>query len=240
MRWFIENTGIMSKGKNDTTDEKIEAIEGALSRTEQFIETNYRKLIYGIVGIAVIVGLFFGYKHLILNPKEKEAQKQIYPSEQLYDNQSFKEALEGDGNVLGFAKVADNFGSTQTGNLACFYAGMCNLRLGKFEEAIDYLKSYDAHDKIIGPLATIAIGDAYVELNKMEDGADYYLKAAKMDNNMFTSPNAYMKAGGVFESLGKYSEALEAYNTIKNDYPTSVESRDIDKYIARATLKMEK
>ena len=230
----------MSKVKNDTTDERIEAIEGALSRTEQFIEKNYRKLLYGIVGIAVIVGLFFGYKYLILNPNEKEAQKQIYAAEQFFARDSFKLALKGDGNALGFAQIADNFGSTKTGNLACYYAGICNLRMGKFEEAIDFLKSYDANDKIVGTLATIAIGDAYVELNKLEDGADYYIKAAKMENNMFTSPNAFMKAGGVFEALGKYSEALEAYNTIKSDYPKAMESRDIDKYIARASLKMEK
>lgn len=230
----------MSKAKNDTTDEKIEAIEGALSRTEQFIEANYRKLIYGIGGIAIVVGLFFGYKFLILNPKEKEAQKQIYPSEQLFANASFKEALEGDGNILGFAKVADEFGSTKTGNLACYYAGICNLRLGNFEKAIDFLKSYDASDKIIGTLATIAIGDAYVELNKVEDGADYYLKAAKMDDNLFTSPSAYMKAGGAFEALGKYAEAVEAYTNIKDNYAKSMEARDIEKYIARASLKLEK
>ena len=68
----------MSKEKIDSTDEKIEAIEGALSRTEQFIEANYRKILYGLAGVAVIVALFFGYKYLILAPKEKEAQKQVY------------------------------------------------------------------------------------------------------------------------------------------------------------------
>lgn len=240
MRWFIENIGIMSKEKIDSTDEKIEAIEGALSRTEQFIEANYRKILYGLAGVAVIVALFFGYKYLILAPKEKEAQKQIYAAEQFFARDSFKLALNGDGNALGFAQIADNFGSTKTGNLACYYAGICNLRLGSFEKAIDFLKSYDASDKIVGTLATIAIGDAYVELNKLEDGADYYIKAANMDKNMFTSPNAFMKAGGVYEALGKYAEALEAYNTIKKEYPKSMEARDIEKYIARAELKMVK
>ncbi len=230
----------MSKEKINSTDEKIEAIEGALSRTEQFIEANYRKILYGFAGVAVIVALFFGYKYLILAPKEKEAQKQIYPSEQLFANQMFKEALEGDGNILGFEKVADKFGSTKTGNLACFYAGMCNLRIGNFEKALDYLKSYDASDKLVGPMATIAIGDAYVELKKLDDGVSYYMKAAKMDKNLLTSPNALMKAGGVYEALGKYSEAFEAYNTIKTDYAKSMEARDIDKYIARTEIKMEK
>lgn len=240
MRWFIEKLGIMSKANINSTEEKIEAIEGALSRTEQFIEANYRRILYGIGGVAVIVALFFGYKYLILAPKEKQAQTQIFASEQLFARDSFKVALNGDGNVLGFAKIADQFGSTKTGNLACYYAGICNLRLGNFDKAIDFLKSYDPSDKMIGTLATIAIGDAYVELNKLEDGASYYMKAAKMDNNTFTSPNAFMKAGGVFEALGKYSDALEAYNTIKNDYPKSMEARDIEKYIARAELKIVK
>lgn len=230
----------MSKKKNDTTEEKIELIEETLSKTEQFIETHYKSFLYGLAGIAVVVGLFFGYKYLILAPKDKEAQKQIYQAEQYFARDSFRLALNGDGNAFGFNQIIDNFGSTKTGNLAKYYAGICNLRLGKYQDAIDLLKSYDANDMIIGPLSVIAIGDAYVELNNLDEGAKYYRKAADMNSNEFTAPTALMKAGGVYEAQGKYQDAVDVYKIIKDKYSKTTEARDIDKYIARATMKAGK
>ncbi len=230
----------MSKKKNDTTEEKIELIEETLSKTEQFIETHYKSFLYGLAGIAVVVGLFFGYKYLILAPKDKEAQKQIYQAEQYFARDSFRLALNGDGNAFGFNQIIDNFGSTKTGNLAKYYAGICNLRLGKYQDAIDLLKSYDANDMIVGPLSVIAIGDAYVELNNLNEGAKYYRKAADMNSNEFTAPTALMKAGGVYEAQGKYQDAVDVYKIIKDKYGKTTEARDIDKYIARATMKAGK
>ncbi len=230
----------MSKKKNDTTEEKIELIEETLSKTEQFIETHYKSFLYGLAGIAVVVGLFFGYKYLILAPKDKEAQKQIYQAEQYFARDSFRLALNGDGNAFGFNQIIDNFGSTKTGNLAKYYAGICNLRLGKYQDAIDLLKSYDANDMIVGPLSVIAIGDAYVELNNLDEGAKYYRKAADMNSNEFTAPTALMKAGGVYEAQGKYQDAVDVYKIIKDKYGKTTEARDIDKYIARATMKAGK
>ena len=52
--------------------------------------------------------------------------------------------------------------------------------------------------------------------------------------------NLLMKAGGVYEAQGKYNDALEVYNIIKDKYGKTAEARDIDKYIARATLKSAK
>jgi Uncharacterized protein conserved in bacteria len=230
----------MSKTKNNSTEEKIELIEESLSKTEQFIETHYKSFLYVLGGIAIVVGLFFGYKYLILAPKEKEAEKQIYQAQQFFDRDSFKLALNGDGNAFGFKQIIDNYGSTKTGNLAKFYAGFCNLHLGNFQAAIDLLKSYDGNDMMLGAKALTGVGDAYVEMNKLDDGAKYYRKAAEANDNEFTAPTALMKAGGVYEAQGKYNDALEVYNIIKDKYGKTAEARDIDKYIARATLKSAK
>ena len=43
----------------------------------------------------------------------------------------------------------------------------------------------------------------------------------------------YAQAGLVAEELNNYSAALECYQKIKDEYPTSTEGRDIEKDIAR-------
>jgi tetratricopeptide (TPR) repeat protein len=40
----------------------------------------------------------------------------------------------------------------------------------------------------------------------------YYTRAARRRSDEFTSPLYWMKAGNVYERLGNYSRAIEAYN----------------------------
>ncbi|MFP4367705.1 MAG: tetratricopeptide repeat protein, partial [Bacteroidales bacterium] len=71
------------------------------------------------------------------------------------------------------------------------------------------------------------------------DAASFYTKAAKRRTNEFTSPVYWMKAGLVYEELGDYTKALDAYEQIKENYPESTEADQIEKYITRVQLKMD-
>jgi len=52
------------------------------------------------------------------------------------------------------------------------------LKKGEYEKAIDYLEDFSSNDQIIGPMATMAIGDAYMELKQTDKAIDYYLEGA--------------------------------------------------------------
>ena len=45
-------------------------------------------------------------------------------------------ALNGDGNIYGFLKIIDKYGSTNAGNLAKFYAGRILIGNGEFEKGL--------------------------------------------------------------------------------------------------------
>ena len=85
---------------------------------------------------------------MIFQPKEVDAQSQIFRAEQYFEKDSFKLAFEGDGDALGFNDIIDEYGVTETANLAHYYAGICYLRLGEYENAIDDLKSFDSNDRL--------------------------------------------------------------------------------------------
>ena len=219
--------------KIDKTEDKIVAVESALSRTEQFIESNQKILTIIVTSIIVIILGFFGYNKFIVQPMEKEAQSQIFMAEMYFEKDSLDKALYGDGNYLGFIEVAEEYGITKTANLANYYAGICLLKKGEFENAIDYLKKFSLDDNIVSPMALGAIGDAYSELKEFDKAATYYMDAVNKDNNDFTAPTFLFKAGLTYEIINEYKDALKAYERIQNDYPNSTESRDIEKYIAR-------
>jgi tetratricopeptide (TPR) repeat protein len=228
----------MSHEKNTHQEENLQAIEGALTKTEQFIERYQKVLIYGFAAVIVVIGVFFGYKRFISEPREQKSLAQMAAAQNYFEQGNFKMALEGNANDAGFAKIADEYGSTSAGNLANFYAGICSLNLGQFQKAIDYLNDYSSENLVFGPLAQGAKGDAYVELKQLDKAADAYMKASKMSENNFTSPQFLFKAAGVYEEQGKWKDALSNYENVKDNFPKSVEATEVEKYITRAKLNL--
>jgi tetratricopeptide (TPR) repeat protein len=228
----------MAKDKHkETQDTSAEALENALTRTEQYIENNQKSLTIIVLAVIVIVGTFLGYTRLYIAPMEKEAQSQIFAAEQYFERDSFNLALNGDGNYLGFLDIIDSYGPTKVANLSHYYAGISYRALGDFEKAVDHLKRFSTKDKIVKSVALGALGDCYVELGELNDGAQHYIKAANTDENDFTTPIYLLKAGVVYEELENYSKALEQYQAIKDKFPRSAEAREIEKYITRVNLK---
>jgi tetratricopeptide (TPR) repeat protein len=229
----------MSKKDSKGVEESgLEVVESTLSRTEKYIEDNKKSLSIIIAVIIVIIGGYLGFKKFIVEPQEKEAASQMFMAEHFFEIDSFELALNGKGEYLGFIEIAEEYSITKSGNLANYYAGMSYLRLGKFEEAIEFLKNFNSDDEIVMTLAISAIGDANMELGNIEEAISYYVKATERKPNEFSTPLMLMKLGMVYESQNKYDKALECYEKIQNDYSKSNEGRNIRKYIARAKNKI--
>jgi tetratricopeptide (TPR) repeat protein len=220
--------------KADNTEEKIQVVEEALGKTELFIEKNQKLLTIIIGGIVLVVLGYFGFQRFYIAPREKEAQSQMFMAQKYFEQDSLKKALKGDGNYLGFLSIIDDYSMTSAANLSHYYAGIIYLKQGDFNTAITQLNKFSSDDEFIGPMATGAIGDAYMELKDNQKAIEYYLKAADQKINDLTSPQFLLKAGWALEISGNYTKANEIYKRIQKEFPKSMESRDIEKYIARS------
>jgi tetratricopeptide (TPR) repeat protein len=225
----------MAKNKKDENPTTISNVEETLTRTEHYLEENYKTLLIGLGIIVLCVGLFWLGK-IYLNKRNNEAQSQMFQAERYLEMDSLKLALNGDGNYLGFLDIAKDYKLTHAGNLAKYSAGICYLHLGNYNEAIEFLNKYSKKDKVIGSLAIGATGDAYVELGNLEKGAALYIEAADFAKNSFNTPLFLMKAGEIYELTSKFPEALKIYQRIEDEYPESTEGNTIEKYIARVKL----
>jgi tetratricopeptide (TPR) repeat protein len=228
----------MAKTKKEVNPQGIKNVEETLTKTEQFLEQNYKGLVIGLGVLVALVGLFWLGK-MYLNKRNDEAQSQMYQAERYLEMDSLNLALNGDGNYLGFLDISKDYKFTNSGNLALYSAGICYLHLGQYQDAIDYLEKYSKKDKVIGSLALGATGDAYVELGDIEKGISKYIEAADFGLNSFNTPLFLMKAGEMYELNGNYAEALKLYERIQNEYPESTEGLAIEKYIARIKLLMK-
>ncbi len=215
-------------------DQRLENIEETLSRTEQFIFNNQKNISVVVLIVVIAIVGYFAYNKYYMEPRNAEAATQMFAAQHYFESDSLDKALYGDGNNLGFLDIIDEYGMTQPGNLANYYAGISFLKKKDFNQAIDLLEDFSGDDHLVQPMAIGAIGDAYLELGDQKKAVEHYKKAANFDKNEFTAPLFLLKAGNVYELLAEYDNAVKAYKQIKSEYPKSKEAFDIDKYIARA------
>lgn len=229
----------MAKSKKNVPEkDSFKSVESALSRAENFIETNQKAFMYGLGGVLVLVLLVIGYFKLIREPRIQEAWSEAYKAEFYFEKDSFNLALNGDWAYPGFLEIIDDYGRTPMGNAAKYYAGVCYMRLGDYESAIDMFEDFKSKDPMVGAMAICLIGDANMELGDMDEALELYLKAAEEADNEFLSPIFLMKAGRTCELLGDYQQALEIYTKIDKEYFETTQQQEIERYIKRVEMKL--
>ncbi|TWF42627.1 tetratricopeptide repeat protein [Chitinophaga polysaccharea] len=208
-------------------------LEASMHRAEDFFFKNKNVISIAVLAVVVVVGGFFAYNRFVKQPNETKAQEMVFHAQNYFAVDSFKLALNGDGNNYGFLQVAEKYGSTKAGNLAKYSAGVCYIHLGEFQKGIDMLNSFSSSDLLLQPTAYGLIGDAYMEMNKTAEGIEAYKKAAHYNDNELTSPVYLFRAGQALEKAGKAQEAITIYKEIKEKFPLTNEGREMDKYLAR-------
>ena len=214
-------------------------MEETLNKSEAFFLRYKKAIIAAVVAIVVIIGGAVLYKTYISEPNEQKASTAIAKGQEYFAQGLFQQALAGDSaGFKGFVKLADEYSSTDAGNLANLYAGLCNAQLGKWEDAAKYLEKYDgADDAMISPVAEGALGNVYAHLNQLDKAVSHLKKAAEKADNNSLSPTYLVQAGEILESQGKADEALKLYQQVKEKYFNSMMYSRIDEYIERVSAK---
>ena len=142
---------------NKKTKQEALNVEQRISSSEAFIDKNKKTLLYATVAIIVIIAGFFLYKNYVIEPREAKANDLIFKGQEYFAADNYEMALNGDGQgYLGFLNIADEYSSTKAGNLANLYAGLSYAKLGKAQEAVNYLEKFDdCGDEIISPAAAL-------------------------------------------------------------------------------------
>ena len=213
---------------------KDEVVNEVVSSTENFLVKNQKTIISVLVASIAVVAAILAVQQFYFEPREDKAQDALYQSVMAFEKDSMDLALNGNESFDGLLTVIDNYGSTKAGNLACAYAGLAYYAKGEYAEAQNYLSKFSANEAVILPAITATIGNALVNMDKFEEAAKYFEKAAKDADNDLFSPLYLMKAANVYEKLGNKAAAMKVYEQIKKQYPTSQQAATVDALIERA------
>ncbi len=216
------------------------AVAPASFNFQSFLDQNQNLILYAVGGIALLFLGWWGYKKMIVEPKQKEAVAAMWRAEQMFERDSFKLALENpggtDGEAEGFQGLADRYSGTAAGNTATYCAGICYLQTGDFDNAIKYLDDCSPSSDLMAAVRNGALGDAYSEKKDFSKALNYYEKAVNASDNEVLASYYLKKLGMLNEFQGNKEAALKAYERIHRDYPNqqSQDWREIEKYIYRA------
>ncbi|MDR6193365.1 tetratricopeptide repeat protein [Siphonobacter sp. SORGH_AS_0500] len=211
--------------------ESPEGLAGEFGKAQSFFDKN-QKVVYGIIAAAIIVVAgFFGYQAW-QDSQNADASAALFPAVNEFEADSLNKALKGGPGVEGLVSIADEYGSTKSGKLANFYAGVALLKQGKFDDAIEHLKDFSSNDLLVQARAYALIGDAYLEKRDTENAISYYKKAVDYKPNKFFTPTYLLKLATAYEVAKQNKEAIDSYSKIIEEYPQSAEYVSAKKYKA--------
>ena len=232
--------------EESTTAEVFNTLDESASKAEEWVVAN-QKYIFGFVGIVALALLaYVGYNKFIGEPNAEDAMNEMAKAQSYFDeavngneqDSLFNLALNGGEGKYGMIDIAKEYSGTPAGNLANYYAGMSYLNTKKYKEAIKYLSDFSSDDIMLSAISKGGIGDAFVQLNQLKEGLEYYEKAINDNTNDFTTPLYLKKAAIVSMSLGQNQKALDYLNRVKTEFSKSEDAKDIDVLIGKAQASL--
>jgi tetratricopeptide (TPR) repeat protein len=203
----------------------------AYARTMTMAEEYKGALIAAGVAIVVIFLGVLGYVYYLSNQSDlaDDALGAVLP---LYESGQYQEALDGSADTPGLLEIADEYGATDAGNFAQFYAASALFQLGRYDEAEEYFDAYDG-DGLLG--ASAMAGEAAIAEQRGEraEAGELYRDAARAFESAATAPAYYFDAARNFEAAGDLAAARSAYEEVEEEYPDAPQAASVPAYLAR-------
>lgn len=200
----------------------------------------YRRVAQGL-GVALLVLVLAVPGYLYYHQQQEEAANQqlgqILP---VYEGGNYQQALEGTSEQAGLLTIADDYSSTDAGNLAAFYAANALYEQGEYDRALTYFQRFEKGKTFIGASAYAAQAAIHENKGSFARAAELYEQAASQYDNKLTAPRYLLSAGQAYEEAGQYGAATDVYRRIQDEYPDSNQASDAERYMARAQVRQGK
>jgi TolA-binding protein len=225
-------TNQSKKAAQNDVLENPEALAQRIGGGEAFLKKN-SKILGGVLAAAVV--LIGGILFFQINTQNQnvKAQAEMFQAVYFYEQDSIDFALNGDGINKGLLTIVEDYPRTDAANLAHFYIGSIYLSQKDFQNALTHLEDFSSDDYLVQSKAYSLVGDAQLELGNVDQAISSYTKAARTNENKYTTPKYLAKLAVAQEESGKVEDALATYTEIEEKYYESFEYAAARKHKAR-------
>lgn len=186
----------------------------AVDRTQTIIDwarINSRYLTTGAVVIVVAAAAYWFYAR-------SEQIKAARADQMLLTAKQSVSAGNAALATSDLQKLINGYGSTNAAAEAAMLLAQIDYDQGKYQDGIDALqKAASTHGSDIRTALYSLIGDGYTQMNKLDDAASYYQKAADATTLQDTKANQLAKAARTYAAAGKKDQALKLWTQLSQD-----------------------
>lgn len=225
-----------SKETSSRKELREERLVTLYAKAWMFFDEN-QNLVYGILaGLVLLVAGIAGYVYY-QSVQQAEAEQLLAQVARTYEQGNYRQALDGTGTTQGLLAIAENYGGTQAGNLATYYAADALYRLGEYDRALELFREFEKTEDFVGASAYAAQAAIHENRGEFEQAAELYQQAAEQFPNSLTTPKYLMSAGRAYEEMGNFESAIAMYERVEEEYPDSNQAQEVGRYLARAKAR---
>jgi tetratricopeptide (TPR) repeat protein len=193
-----------------------------------------KSLVYAVIGSVVGLIVLFGAWSVYNSGQETEAKALLVEAESAFIRKDFATALNGDGATnVGFLAIASDFSSTDSGNLAAYYAAVSASQLNDFDTALEMISNFDVPEGVMGVGAIGLHAAIYESMGDDAKAATLYEKAAGWDVNDSTTPSYLVKAANAAFNAGDMTAAATYAEDVLKRYSASQYAAEASQIKAR-------
>jgi outer membrane protein assembly factor BamD (BamD/ComL family) len=201
------------KKKDLKRDEFKETIENLII----FYEHHKKLIIWGIIGVAVIVVLFYSYINRTRNIRET-ARNEYNMGMAIYSSGEINQAQQQ------FEMIKREFWGTKFAHRSTFMLANIYYKTGQIDKALENFELFikGEYDELFTPSSYQGIAQCYEQKGNIIKALEYYQNALdKFISNPFKT-DCLMQIGRIYLNLNRIIEAEAAYKEVLNltDNPT--------------------
>ncbi len=135
-----------------------------------------------------------------------------------------------------FAQIADRYNGTTAGNEALLYAAQMKRMANLNEEALEAYNNYIRRGdkgKFLYPAAFCGKAACLEDLNRFEEAAETYLRAASSHRDFFMAPRFILDAARCYRLADMPDQARTQYEAVIEQYPDTDFSREAESGIRK-------
>lgn len=203
-------------------------------RSQSFFEENKNTIIMylGIAALVVVAVIFYlNYR----SGQNEEAGMHLSKVMEMYDMGDYLGAIEGkkDVKLLGLKDIVAEYGSTENGETAKIFLANSYANLGKPEDAYKYYEDYSGDIDIYVAASLAGQASYFASKNEYEKAADLYLNASRVIKKDLRNADYIFLAAVNFFEAGETEQAKTLFQTIKDEYKTSMAFSQVDRYLSQ-------
>lgn len=186
----------------------------------------------GTIVLIFVVAVWFYFNNQ--NTKNLSAATDFGKIFSFYDNGQYDVAKNGipEQNILGLESIVENYGSSNSGNLAKIYLANIELSKNNIDRALELFEDFSSNDAVLNASAKAGIASCYEAKKDFSSAANFFEKAAKYSTIDETNAEYLICAARNYSLIDKKEKAIELYKLVKSEYSSTTSARDAERFIS--------